>query len=419
MSFKRRRRKQRETRMAKVDRKYMKAAIESRAEKLEDEAYEKGYDLDEYLVEKFPADPESKDQRDAITYALEECYDINLQGHHSNRLNEFDMFAEETDDIPTQLLNMYYDRIFSDKLVSHRASVAGLTTGRPFVATTEGAVQNQIDYGPSFAWQDLAANVERIPGDSYFLPLENNSPNERIWEIIPETGGEPAAMVLGYSEKTAIFETYRKKLTASYDFLRNNQTRIATFRNAVLQLTGGLAEAFQQKFAKVIHDGVPSGNLITLSGNDAMGNAHAAGVITLAEWKEVQQAFGSVYKPTRIICNQTAWRAIDFMAAQSSRQFVLRDEARRQDSNLVPEFYSLNSSALSVGYGWVENVTELTDTTFVAFDHRDTFEVLYQLGSEQDETERLPGPQVINRLFGVKVANFLRRTEKNMHKVGF
>ena len=418
MSFRRKRRSG-EKPMVKVNRSKMKDAMELYADEMLDEAEKRDYDIDEYLVKKFPPDIESKDQRDALTYALEECYDVELTGSRSSKLDQFDLDEPKTDHVPTQLLNMHFTKTFCDTVVNQRASVAGLTSGRPWTEETIAPVQNPVDYAPSLNWRELASNVERIRGDSYRLPRTNNLAAEREWEIIPETGGEPAAMVLAQASDLAEFDTYRKKLTTTYDFMRNNQNRVALIANAILELAGGLSNAFKKRFVKAIYDAVPSGNVTTLSGSDLLGHNHAAGTITVAEWDQVQLDFGGYFQPNRIICNPKGYRAIRAMAAQSGQNFVLRREVRRQDPDLIPEFSSMNTGGQSIRYGWVDDVTEIVDNELLVWDVMSTLRVLYQVGAEQDEIERLPGPQIMNRLFGLKVAQIILRKEKNLRKVGY
>ena len=211
-------------------------------------------------------------------------------------------------------------------------------------------------------------------------------------------GTEPRMMELAYSDSTLIFHLFRKGIEATYDFLNSSQTRVSAIRNAIEEV----AEQHRIALFELVIEEINTA--FGTTGNTAFSGG-AGNKISFAKWLEFRKKFGAMYSPDIVLGRSDTITAFELMFADSAgaNTAVFAGQIAALNPMLYRNPQLLNNVPTVPEYGWYDDAnTILAERTLLVFDRERSSNLVFQLGSDQDETKREPGPRVIQRFLATK-----------------
>lgn len=254
-------------------------------------------------------------------------------------------------------------------------------------------------FGAAIDFRRIVGDIEFITEESYKLNKDNNVEDERKMETYPE-GVVPKIMTLEYSDESLTFTKFRGGVRATYDYLNSNQTRVARIRNAIEEIAIYHRIALFEMVVKAIKAGrvrAGSNNLIDKS------------ELNWTIWRDFIKGFGSFYSPDIMLCRtaeSTVWEGMQVPTSQGT--IPVGQLAATTGFGQSP--YVLNNVPMVPEYGWYDdlpNTEEGLETgKYLVFDRDRSSIIIFQRGSDQDETEREAGPQIVTRYLSTKAGAY-------------
>ena len=208
---------------------------------------------------------------------------------------------------------------------------------------------------------------------------------------------------------------YRAGIEATDSFLNASDVRASDIVNAVEEIAIGHRIVLLQDAAKLIVSKTPSGtdHNIVVSGTKA-GVAHVPGSIGYPHWVEFLTGFGTAYRGDCVIGNQSSITALKLMSMTAGDNLTLGSWANFPGSNIT----DFNSMMSELGYGWIDGVTELSNTKLWVFNKATTLIFIQRRGMTQDEMERDAGTRTVRRWFGTQ-SRFMVMDTNGMKTISF
>ena len=300
-----------------------------------------------------------------------------------------------------RLMNAYWD----DKY--HRAKMTGIRT-RAASLTNLGigsAWRPRYDtdptrkplIAPAVPFERLLADMQRIPEDVYRVNNWLNKSSEQVMQEIAE-GTAPKLFELTRGDKEWRMSNYRAGIEATDQFLSNSQVRTRDITNAIEEIAIGHRIALTRQAAKLIHDSMPNGNKYTMPAAGVGGVTREANVLKFPFWIDFKTKFGSAYNGNVAIGNQKSITDLKLMSITDGTNLSFGSWSMVPGSNIE----DLNADMTDLAYGWVDNVTELVDSSLIVFQLETTLVYVERIGMYQDEIERVAGPRKTRRWMGLE-----------------
>lgn len=290
------------------------------------------------------------------------------------------------------------------ELVKSLHSIGGLETGTVFNPYYDAPIMRAKLFGPAIDYRRIVGDIVRIRENVYKLTKYNNDPDERKMDRMAE-GASPRMMELDYSEDTLRFELFRKGIEATYDYLNDEQTRVSMVRNAIEEVAEQHRIAIFEMVVTEIDEAHISTNAMTASGG-------VDGKITLSQWLRFRKTFGPMYSPDIVLGrgNEITQFEMMFMhlggqtpEAAASHDLGYTSHPIPANSMLYSNPRLLNNVPTIPEYGWYDDLDDvLLQNNLLCFDRERSSRLVFQIGSEQDETQRHPGPRVVQRFLATK-----------------
>lgn len=283
----------------------------------------------------------------------------------------------------------------SIELVKSLQSVGGLAQGTPLNPIHDAGFIRAKLFGASIDFRRVVGNITRIRQEVYRLPKFNNDPEERKMDRMAE-GTTPRMMELAYSDQTLTFALFRKGIEATYDFLSSEQTRVGMIRNAIEEIAEQHRIALFELIVSAIKEGLLPSQRVSHSGT--------AEKINFEDWLDFRKMFGSMYSPDIVLGVSKAITQFELMSVPFGQGNLPLGQLSLYNAQLARNPQVLNNVPLVPEYGWYDDlpVTVLEDYKLLTFDRGRSSNIVFQIGSDQDETKREPGPRVIQRFLATK-----------------
>jgi len=385
------------------------------------DADESNLTLSQQLETMSPTDP-SQHQYQAVEELLYrrgyDLYDDDDGQIVSSPMRNFGRWSKDSDVSDTDAAN---DRLLLDEHLAKSYSKT-LTTGiktrnlllmKSLQSTGTLEVGNPLNpyydaqfiraklFGPSIDFRRIVGNITRIREEVYRLPKYNNSTDERKMDRRAE-GAMPRMMELDYQDQTLQFQLFRKGIEATYDYLNSSQTRVSMIRNAIEEVAEQHRIALFELVVTEIEKKLPTANEFTRTGG-------AANKITFNQWLRFRKRFGSLYSPDIVLGNSEAITQFelmfaDFSLGDANGTQVPVGQLSQYNSGLVRNPQLLNNVPTVPEYGWYDDLSTdiIEPNKLLVFDRERSSNLVFQIGSDQDETKREPGPRVIQRFLATK-----------------
>lgn len=298
-------------------------------------------------------------------------------------------------------------------LVKSINTIGALETGTQLNPYYDAAFIRAKLFGTSIDFRRIVGNVTRIREEVYRLPKYNNDPEERKMDRMAE-GTTPRMMELDYTQDTLQFELFRKGIEATYDFLNSQQTRVSMIRNAIEEVAEQHRIALFELVVTAIAGGVADERTFTGGAGTgaAASPAGVSGKITFNQWLRFRKRFAPMYSPDIVLGDSESISAFELMFAQfgggatgTTPQVnnIPIGQFAGMNPMLVRNPMLLNNVPNVPEYGWYDGLsTALPEDSLLVFDRDRSSNLVFQIGSDQDETKREPGPRVIQRFLATK-----------------
>jgi len=293
-------------------------------------------------------------------------------------------------------------------LVKSIQSIGGYETGTPLNPYYDAPFIRAKLFGPAIDYRRIVGNITRIREEVYRLTKYKNDPDERKMDRMAE-GTQPRMMELDYEDQSLRFELFRKGIEATYDYLNSSQTRVSMIRNAIEEVAEQHRIAIFEMIVTEINKAKLTTNQYTTgassSGQDIKG---IEGKITYNQWTRFRKKFGPMYSPDIVLGNSESISEFETMFAQfggsgDGNNNLPIGQLAMLDGSLVQNPRLLNNVPTIPEYGWYDDLDEvLTANHLLVFDRERSSNLVFQIGSDQDETKREPGPRVIQRFLATK-----------------
>lgn len=284
----------------------------------------------------------------------------------------------------------------SESLFKNLNQLGGISSGSVLNPKFEATFIRAKLFGPSIDFRRIVGDIEYITEENYNLNKDNNKDDERAMEEYPE-GVVPKIMTLEYSEENLTFKRFRGGIRATYDYLNSNQTRVSRIRNAIEEIAIYHRIKLFEMIVKAIKDALPSGNI---------GSAKA---LNWTNWRDFVKGFGSMYSADVMLCKtaeSTKWENMSVFNTTSGLATI--SQLIATNPQFVSNPYILNNNPVIPEYGWYDGAgAGLQDNKYLTFDRDRSSKLVFQRGSDQDETVREAGPQVITRYLSTKAGAFV------------
>ena len=312
----------------------------------------------------------------------------------------------------------YWDEVYTDALLSGKratAAVSSLTKQggwRPIYM--DGPVRSP-NIAAGFNFLDVVAYSRTIADDTYRVRQWNNDSGEQKFQKVAE-GTEPKLFEITRSTEDTNLNNYRVGIEWTDSFINNSQTRASDITNAIEEVAIGHRIELLGDLGKLIVDSRPSANQYDLTGVTVGGVAHVGGTLQFPHWVAFLKRFGNAYTPNVSIGNINAITTLELMSMTGGDQNITYGSW-----SMVPNtnIRNLNGDLTEMNYGYISNTgTGLTNTEIFTFQRETTLVYVQQLGGDQDELERVPGPRKTRRWLGAKAA-FAAADKEGIRSVEF
>ena len=366
---------------------------EHKYQAVEDILYRRGYDVfedEDGQIISSPMIAFGKWSKETDTANLEEANDRLLLDEHFSKSYSKSI----TTGIKTKNL----------MLVKSLQSTGFLAQGTPLNPYYDANFIRAKLFGPAIDFRRIVGNITRIREEVYRLSKYNNNPEERKMDRQAE-GTEPRMMELAYSDQTLIFELFRKGIEATYDYLNSSQTRVSMIRNAIEEVAEQHRIALFELIVTEIEKNLPTGNEKSRS---SLGGGGGSGKITFNQWIRFRKFFGSMYSPDIVLGASDPINAFEMMFAEfgsnNNTDNVPAGQMAGFNQMLFRNPMLLNNVPTVPEYGWYDDLSDdiLEDEKLLVFDRERSSNIVFQIGSDQDETQRQPGPRVVQRFLATK-----------------
>lgn len=282
------------------------------------------------------------------------------------------------------------------ELVKSIQSVGNITAGTPLNPIYDGGFIRAKLFGAAIDFRRIVGDIKRIRQEVYRLPKTNNDPEERKMDRMAEAT-QPRFMELAYTDQTLTFSLFRKGIEATYDYLSSEQTRVSMVRNAIEEI----AEQHRIALFELIVTAIK--NACLSSQKPAHGGTSQK--ITFGEWLDFRKMFGNMYSPDIVLGVSKAITQFELMAVPMGTGYnIPLAQLAMLNPNLARNPQVLNNVPLIPEYGWYDDLPSdiLEEYKLLTFDRGRSSEIVFQIGSDQDETKREPGPRVVQRFLATK-----------------
>ena len=296
--------------------------------------------------------------------------------------------------------------------------LGGIDAGNVLNPVREGPFFRGKLFGPAIDFRRVVGDIEFITEETYKLNKDTNDDDERRMETYPE-GVVPKIMTLEYSDESLTFQRFRGGVRASYDYLNSNQTRIGRIRNAIEEIAIYHRIVLFEMVMEAIFNGLADHFENDTTARVYRQNATGNPPLTWNVWRDFTKGFGAFYSPDIMICRSAASTIWESMAMTTnpaggvtSHQGVTVGQFVATSQNLNSNPYILNNTPLIPEYGWYDalkqSVLQSTNNyhEYLVFDRDRSSIIVFQRGSDQDETEREAGPQIITRYLSTKAGAY-------------
>ena len=290
----------------------------------------------------------------------------------------------------------------TESIFKNLNQLGGIDAGNVLNPVREGTFFRGKLFGPSIDFRRIVGDVEFITEETYKLNKDTNEDDERRMETYPE-GVVPKIMSLEYSDESLTFRRFRGGVRASYDFLNSNQTRIGRIRNAIEEIAIYHRIVLFEMVVETIHN--------ALVDSDLSNKRTRSATMTWSAWRDFVKSFGAFYTPDIMLCRSDASTIFESVAMSTTANPVSmitigQFAATAPALNANP--YILNNTPVIPEYGWYDQLDDKVFDTdaaihdYLVFDKDRSSVIVFQRGSDQDETEREAGPQIITRYLSTK-----------------
>ena len=411
-------------RIKRIERKELEKRYESKDgfQEIMGEAAERNTSPGQYMESLSPTDS-SKHKYQAVEDLLwrrgYDIYDDDETQTVSCPMKSFGLWSKDNDQVVADeandrlLLDEHFGKCYSKtlttgiktrnlELVKSLQSVGVLEAGTPINPYYDAQFIRSKLFGPAIDFRRIVGNITRITEEVYRLPKYNNDPEERKMDRQTE-GAEPRMMELGYTDQTLQFELFRKGIEASYDYLNSSQTRVSMVRNAIEEIAEQHRIALFELIVTKIESQLPGTHQVIRTGG-------ATKKITFNQWLRFRKNFGPMYSPDIVLGTSDAITAFELMFAEFGAGGSVDTnnmpvgQLAAYNSMLVRNPQLLNNVPTIPEYGWYDDLddTILEADKLLCFDQERSSNLVFQIGSDQDETERKPGPRVVQRFLATK-----------------
>lgn len=298
-------------------------------------------------------------------------------------------------------------------LVKSIQSIGGMETGTSLNPIYDAPFIRAKLFGPAIDYRRIVGNITRIREEVYRLSKFNNDESERKMDRMAEAT-TPRMMELDYSDQSLQFELFRKGIEASYDYLNSSQTRVSMIRNAIEEVAEQHRIAiFEMIVTKIRGALLSTHDYVTTGQPGAQG--HVAGSLTFNRWIRFRKTFGPMYSPDIVLGTSESITDFELMYAQFGAGAAANTNSIDRDNipignlagftgGLVRNPQLLNNVPNVPEYGWYDDLpnTVLANDELLVFDRDRSSNLVFQIGSDQDETKREPGPRVVQRFLATK-----------------
>lgn len=403
---------------------YKKWNSQTGFDELKGAARENGLALGQQMEAESPTDPKEHKYQAVEEVLYRRGYDL-FDEHDgyvtSSPMKAFGSWTKENDVPNTEeandrlLLDEHFSKSYSKtlvtgvktknlELVKSINSIGGVEEGTVFnpIYNDPTIIRAKL-FGPAIDYRRIVGDIIRIREETYKLTKYDNDPDERKMDRMAE-GTTPRMMELDYSEDTLRFELFRKGIEATYDYLNSEQTRVSMIRNAIEEV----AEQHRIAIFEMIVTEIEKAHIGSGYTYDAMSGVD--GKITLNQWNRFRKTFGAMYSPDIVLGQSDEISEFELMFFQLG---VNRTDgnsiapavpaAEVQNSMVYTNPRSLNNVPMMPEYGWYDSINDvLASDHLLVFDRERSSRLVFQIGSDQDETQRHPGPRVIQRFLATK-----------------
>ena len=303
--------------------------------------------------------------------------------------------------------------------------LGGIDAGNVLNPVREGPFFRGKLFGPAIDFRRIVGDIEFITEETYKLNKDTNDDDERRMETYPE-GVVPKIMTLEYSDESLTFQRFRGGVRASYDYLNSNQTRIGRIRNAIEEIAIYHRIVLFEMIIEAIWNGLVRSEVADKLTHIDTNLATTSNNLTWIQWRDFTKSFGAFYSPDIMICRSdasTLWESIAMTVPSLKSGGVETTTTTPQAtisigqfattaSNLNQNPYILNNTPIIPEYGWYDSLKntildQAGDThDYLVFDRDRSSVIVFQRGSDQDETEREAGPQIITRYLSTKAGAY-------------
>jgi len=414
---------------------YKKWNSQAGFDELKGAAKENGLALGQQMEAESPTDPKEHKFQAVEEVLYRRGYDLfdDQDGYMtSSPMKAFGSWTKQNDVPNTEeandrlLLDEHFSKSYSKTLITgvKTKNLELIKSINSIGDVAEGSVFNPIYndptiiraklFGPSIDYRRIVGDIIRIREETYKLTKYDNDPDERKMDRMAE-GTTPRMMELDYTEDTLRFELFRKGIEATYDYLNSEQTRVSMIRNAIEEVAEQHRIAIFEMIVTEIEKAHIASNAYSAGGG-------VDGKMTLNQWTRFRKTFGPMYSPDIVLGQSEEISEFELMFLQLGGVRVVGtsasaalDDGQQADftelpANQVgnPMLYtnprSLNNVPMMPEFGWYDDLSNeiLEDNKLLVFDRERSSRLVFQIGSDQDETQRHPGPRVIQRFLATK-----------------
>ena len=388
---------------------------------MSDDKSDEAFTVADILENHSPASPESPSS--AVDYLLynrgfnlyDNGFQVSARMKNFGPWNQREFNKRDKDNSDLVLVDAHLDSAYWKSLITGQRTkdigvlesiyknlnqIGGIMHGNVLNPIRESPFIRAKLFGPSIDFRRIVGDIEFITEESYKLNKDNNADDEKKMEDYPE-GVVPKIMTLEYSDESLTFTKFRGGVRATYDYLNSSQTRVGRIRNAIEEIAIYHRIALFEMVVKAIKAGrvrAGSSNIESLSTE-----------LNWSVWRDFVKGFGSFYSPDVMLCrtaDSTVWEGMSV----STGVGTIPVGQLAATTNFGQSPYVLNNTPMIPEYGWYDDlpddVTGLQTEHYLVFDRDRSSIIIFQRGSDQDETEREAGPQIVTRYLSTKAGAY-------------